>query len=375
MALQALSQRDPRWSGTQLGTSSATIGTHGCTITSLAVILGTTPDVVNQKLLAVNGYAQGNLVIWSKIAEAFPGTFVKRGWEYNNDEVVANIPCLVEVDGTSIGGVRHWVVFIGNQQMIDPWTGTIRPTNIYPVKGFAIIKPPLQGVQADPIVQQLNYQIEATNQCQSQLATALSQASEYQKQLDSYIFQANEYKIKAEDYQKKYETEQSAVISLKDELAKVHQEDSNFASQALEAQHELTEVKKGIRKVADDLGVQYDPADDKLLVEEVLNEINNLQQKSSPEFTQLEVILKQFVSLGINNYLQSKNIEPIDPSNPPDNLEEKTSIYLTDLANELLSQTSINPNESPVVTSIKAPKPNPLTNLIQTFIGIFFVSK
>jgi chromosome segregation ATPase len=36
---------------------------------------------------------------------------------------------------------RHWVLYIGNHQLIDPWTGTIKPTSSYPlVKGYAIIQ-------------------------------------------------------------------------------------------------------------------------------------------------------------------------------------------------------------------------------------------
>jgi len=36
---------------------------------------------------------------------------------------------------------RHWVLYIGNHQLIDPWTGTIKPTSSYPlVKGYAIIE-------------------------------------------------------------------------------------------------------------------------------------------------------------------------------------------------------------------------------------------
>src|ERR1039458_5489878 len=86
------SQRDPRWMNTLLGGSAYYIHAKGCTISCLAMILDLTPDVVNEKLKAVNGFApdaasQVSLLIWAKIAEAFPGVTVNRVLTYNNDDV------------------------------------------------------------------------------------------------------------------------------------------------------------------------------------------------------------------------------------------------------------------------------------------------
>ena len=139
-----LNQRDLRWSKQQLGTSNTTIGSHGCTITCIAMLVGTTPDVVNKELKRVGGYANGNLVIWSKVPVAFPQlTFVKRVNSYNNADVLANLPCLVEVDFDSspVTFGNHWVLFIGNKRLLDPWTGQNRPTSSYPIlKGYSVFK-------------------------------------------------------------------------------------------------------------------------------------------------------------------------------------------------------------------------------------------
>lgn len=139
-----LSQRDPRWANIKLGTSNTTIGDFGCTITAIASILGTTPDVVNERMKAVNGFASGNLVIWAKIAEAFPGTQVHRVWSYNNEDVAKNVPnVIVEVDGAPIGGARHWLRYLGNQKAMDPWDGKTKTTSSYPNPlSYCIIKPP-----------------------------------------------------------------------------------------------------------------------------------------------------------------------------------------------------------------------------------------
>src|SRR3990167_3222485 len=142
--MQPLNQRDPRWARQQLGTSNTTIGSHGCTITCIAMLVGTTPDVVNKELKRVGAFANGNLVIWSKVPIAFPQLiFVKRVNSYNNADVLANLPCLVEVDfdGSPNTFGNHWVLFIGNKRLLDPWTGQNRPTSTYPIlKGYAIYK-------------------------------------------------------------------------------------------------------------------------------------------------------------------------------------------------------------------------------------------
>lgn len=133
MTITPLSQRDKRWSAIKLGTSNTTIGDFGCTITCIAMIVGTTPDVVNERMKQVAGFAEGNLVIWAKIDEAFPGIHARRVWTYDNADVKANIKrVLVEVDGKPIGGYRHWVVYVGSQKLYDPWDGKEDPTSDYP---------------------------------------------------------------------------------------------------------------------------------------------------------------------------------------------------------------------------------------------------
>lgn len=163
MTFILLSQRDSKWAGIPLGSSTTTtIGSHGCTITGIAILAGLTPDEVNRRILAVGGYQNGNLVIWSKIKEAIPWLeFEWRNYTYegdaDNNRVKDTISkygaCLVEVDydgKISTPRDSHWVVYIGNQRMIDPWTGIEKPTSYYPiVKGFAVIK-----VSAKPEVTQ-----------------------------------------------------------------------------------------------------------------------------------------------------------------------------------------------------------------------------
>ena len=107
-----LSQKDLRWSKIQLGTcKSETIGSAGCLITCIAMMLDTTPDWVN--LMAV--YYKGCLLNSKATAETL-------GMEYSairNRPV--RYPCIAEV---KVLKNQHFVVVDGNKQY-DPWTGKV----------------------------------------------------------------------------------------------------------------------------------------------------------------------------------------------------------------------------------------------------------
>lgn len=171
--IQPLSQRDPRWAHVRLGTGSqnkTTIGSHGCTITDLAMAVGMRPDDVNRLFIEHGVYAAAknspnvvNLVNWQRIHLALPQLKFRdngRRYHYNteadNNEVLAAIAqngfCLVEVDfdGTPRSDDSHWVLYKGKQKQNDPWSGNETPTAKYSIKkGFAIIDrvgtPPAQN--------------------------------------------------------------------------------------------------------------------------------------------------------------------------------------------------------------------------------------
>lgn len=135
-------QRDPRWINTWLGVSNTTIGQNGCTISVIGNIIGVDPTIVNDRMKAVGGFLNGNLVIWAKIEEAFPGIKIRRVWSYDNADVLANVPnVIVEVPAAPIGGAgSHWVQFLGNHRLNDPWTGQERATSDFPnPTGYCVI--------------------------------------------------------------------------------------------------------------------------------------------------------------------------------------------------------------------------------------------
>lgn len=230
--MKLLSQRDTRWANIKLGTSNQTIGGYGCTITCLAMILDTTPDVVNDKLLSVNGYASGNLVIWDKIKEAFPGAEVHRVWNYNNDDVLANVPnVLVEVDGTPIGGYKHWVVYIGNHKLNDPWDGTKKPTSSYPNPlSYCVVKSPKPTSDFIPVEKKTFEEL-------------VSKASSYDNFVNNGYDSVQKVKDTIEGYQSRVTTVERERDSAKGELTvakeKQKQAEKALANYTIECQREM----------------------------------------------------------------------------------------------------------------------------------------
>jgi hypothetical protein len=80
LEITPLNQKDPRWKSKKLGTSKVTIGSDGCAISVLAMLLTyyrhqITPEVLNDLLVANNGYANENLVRWEVIPNLFHDVF------------------------------------------------------------------------------------------------------------------------------------------------------------------------------------------------------------------------------------------------------------------------------------------------------------
>lgn len=153
------SQRDSRWANVPLGFGTGTIGQYGCTMTSLTMLLNSkganlTPLQVNQIMKDKGGFS-GNLVWWSKLPQCFPQlTKVGVPVAYDNTQVKNLIdkgyPVIVNVDGSPIGAPDHWVLFVGDQTMLDPWDGKGKPTSSYKVKKYVAIE---VTAVADPLKQ------------------------------------------------------------------------------------------------------------------------------------------------------------------------------------------------------------------------------
>lgn len=153
-----LSQNDPRWKDIKVGTSNQTIGQIGCVDTCIAMKYGLTPDKVNELLNSVkDGYVQTNLVNWTKIPQALPGAeFVYKYSYYDNEIVKQNLPCIVEVDAAPIGGTRHWVLYVGNHILYDPFDGKAKSTDTYKPLSFVVLKGQYSQSAPQPTPQTVN---------------------------------------------------------------------------------------------------------------------------------------------------------------------------------------------------------------------------
>jgi len=109
--MKLLSQRDKKWANIQLGKcSNETISSSGCVITCMAIMLDTTPDIINRTVV----YVKGCLVSWRATAN-------KLGMEHSyirNRPI--KYPCIAEVKISK--GRQHFIVVDGTKQY-DPWTG------------------------------------------------------------------------------------------------------------------------------------------------------------------------------------------------------------------------------------------------------------
>jgi len=101
----------------------------------------------------------GNLVVWGNVPNALKSLkFIERGWVYDNAKVKAHIakgfPVVVQVDAAPIGSPRtdHFVLFVGDQKLVDPWTGRVRPTSDFPdVKGYCLYTAPTGNVYEEKV--------------------------------------------------------------------------------------------------------------------------------------------------------------------------------------------------------------------------------
>ena len=144
-----LSQRDVRWGFKKLGYSDLLIKDYGCTITALTVLLNSYGynygvDDVNNRLKANNGFVKA-LLWWAHIPNAFDEASMPiQYWIYHDNRVKEIInsgrPVMVKVDGSPIGAKFHWVLYVGDRKLMDPWTGKIESTIKYDPLRFVDIQ-------------------------------------------------------------------------------------------------------------------------------------------------------------------------------------------------------------------------------------------
>lgn len=118
---KTLLQKDKRWAADQLGTSSGTLGSHGCLVTSVAMAcanLGVdlTPQTLNTRLKQSDGFLPQGWIVWNAIPKA---TDSKLTAEYHVRPKHALIDAALEAGAYPVvkyfllGGIQHWCVIVG----------------------------------------------------------------------------------------------------------------------------------------------------------------------------------------------------------------------------------------------------------------------
>ena len=160
---QPFSQRDPRWSGLQLGfgDSDSTLGRYGCTVTCVAMLangygFNETPASMNDRFKSLGlgvGYtgATRNLIVIGALNQARPGMkYVDRVYcdtvpapmDRINAELDAGRAILIQLDQSPNPDFQeHWVLLIGrtggDYLILDPWpVPTQGITSIFKNYGF-----------------------------------------------------------------------------------------------------------------------------------------------------------------------------------------------------------------------------------------------
>ena len=136
MSIPDMNQRDGAWAGAPLGTSSSdTVGSAGCAITAVSMMLryygiNTNPGALNAWLTANGGYAYGDQLIWDAVTRYSSGRVAFSGWTGPDlgaieAELDAGRPVVAEV---RLGGNQHFILLTGYTAdgglvLNDPWFG------------------------------------------------------------------------------------------------------------------------------------------------------------------------------------------------------------------------------------------------------------
>jgi hypothetical protein len=124
-------QRDKAWGNDLIGKSGLKLKDYGCLCTSISMLDGKSPKEVNDIFSKAGAY-NSNGILNHEIASK------TLGLEYTGFSNTPDyFPIIAEVDmSPSPGKQQHFVVQINNKEIVDPWTGTVRPIKTYPIISY-----------------------------------------------------------------------------------------------------------------------------------------------------------------------------------------------------------------------------------------------
>lgn len=130
--VQYFLQNDPAWAQDSIGSSNYKMGGAGCLITCVASSISDlgvaiTPQELNQKLTAIDGYQNGADLIWYKINEAVPEVDYYYSRVFSSETIEKDLDKgllpIVKVKFHGFGA-QHWLLIVGAQDgefmVLDP---------------------------------------------------------------------------------------------------------------------------------------------------------------------------------------------------------------------------------------------------------------
>lgn len=140
------SQLNPRWNNIVIGKSGNkvfTIGSDGCFITSLSMMVGTPPDETFKKLKEGGAITGGGMIDSVKAAKVLKLEYNGKDYNINNEPQYS--PSIKEVNYRRWlpGFSQHFVLRViqnGKKLIIDPLGGVERKINYYPFRSYRLFK-------------------------------------------------------------------------------------------------------------------------------------------------------------------------------------------------------------------------------------------
>jgi lysozyme len=131
------SQRDIRWRFKFLGNSWSTIGSYGCKLCSLSMMVNKTPPEVNE-LLKKGGAFMKDLIIDEVAAKVLGLDYLGKDTNINNEPQFS--PTIKEV---KFNGYQHFVLRLfenGQKSILDPWDGQRKRIDFFPFVSYRKFK-------------------------------------------------------------------------------------------------------------------------------------------------------------------------------------------------------------------------------------------
>ncbi|HZD59252.1 MAG TPA: C39 family peptidase [Anaerolineae bacterium] len=116
-------QNDDRWAEEEIGDSGCRMGSEGCVITSVAMLINyygidTDPKRLNKYLSQNGGYTEEGRIYWNKVCEFSNGkvklTYVGPGsYDIIDEHIRSGNPVIVKIYIYKV--IPHWVLIVGKE--------------------------------------------------------------------------------------------------------------------------------------------------------------------------------------------------------------------------------------------------------------------